>query len=128
MEVVARCPRKSSPHVDGWRFEPSCALGSPYTLTRLAEAIVNTEVPLGVASFLASATLIPRDKPDSEQRPAQDQEVRDQKGTLRPIGIGSVLVRFANRALLAVIGDEVSQWLATRHQFGVGVRGGVEIV
>jgi hypothetical protein len=50
------------------------------------------------------------------------------KGTLRPIGIGSVLVRFANRALLAVIGDEVSQWLAARHQFGVGVCGGVEIV
>jgi hypothetical protein len=48
---------------------------------------------------------------------------------LRPIGIGSVLVRFENRALLAaVIGDEVSKWLVSRHQFGVGVRGGLEIV
>jgi hypothetical protein len=44
------------------------------------------------------------------------------------IGIGSVLVRFAKRALLAVIGDEVSQWLAARHQFGLGGRGVVEIV
>jgi hypothetical protein len=32
-----------------------------------------------------------------------------------------------NRALLAVISDEVSQWLAVRHQFRVGVRGGIEI-
>jgi hypothetical protein len=78
------------------------------------------------------------DKLDPEQRRAQEQEgaqkkkkeqeLRDQKGMLRPIGIRSGLVRFANRALLAVIGDEVSQWLAGRHQFGVGVRGGVEIV
>jgi hypothetical protein len=41
MQVVARCPRKSSPHVDGWRFETLRALGSPCTLTYLAEAIVN---------------------------------------------------------------------------------------
>jgi hypothetical protein len=38
------------------------------------------------------------------------------------------LLHFANCALLAVIGDEVSQWLTARHQFGVGVRGGVELV
>jgi hypothetical protein len=81
--------------------------------------------PHGVASFLASATLIPLDKLDPEQRRTQEQELRDQKGTLHPIGIGSVLVRFAK---CAAIGDEVSQWLAARHQFGVGVRGRVEIV
>jgi hypothetical protein len=39
MEVFARCPRQSSPHVDGWRFETLRALGSPCTLTGLAEAI-----------------------------------------------------------------------------------------
>jgi hypothetical protein len=89
--------------------------------------IVNAEVPPCVAPFLASATLIPLDKLDPEQQRAQDQELRDQTGTLRPIGIGSVLVRFANRALFAVNGDEVSQWLAAQHQFGVGVRGGAEI-
>jgi hypothetical protein len=33
-----------------------------------------------------------------------------------------------SRALFAAIGDEVSQWLVARHQFGVDVRGGVEIV
>jgi hypothetical protein len=66
MEVVARCPGKSSPHVDGWRFETLRALGSPCTLTGLAEAVVNVEVPPGVASFLASATLIPLDKLDPE--------------------------------------------------------------
>jgi hypothetical protein len=103
-------------------------LGSPCTLTGLAEAIVNAEVPPSVASFLASATLIPLDKLDLEQRHTQEQELRDQKGMLRPIEIGSVLVRFANRELFAVFGHEVSQWLAARHQFGVGVRGGVEII
>jgi hypothetical protein len=41
MEVVARCPRKSSPHADGWRFETLCALSSPCTLTGLAETVVN---------------------------------------------------------------------------------------
>jgi hypothetical protein len=90
-------------------------LGSPCTLTGLAEAIVNAEVPPGGASFLASATLIPIDKLDPKQQRAQEQELRDQKGTLCPIGIGSVLVRFANRALLDILGDEVSQWLAARH-------------
>jgi hypothetical protein len=45
MEVVARCPRKSSPHVDNWRFEAVRALGSPCNLTGYAEAIVNAEVP-----------------------------------------------------------------------------------
>jgi hypothetical protein len=115
MEAVAIYPRKYSPHVDGWRFETPRALGSPCTLTGLAGAIVNVEVPPSVASFLASATLIPLDKLDPEQRRAIEQKLRDQKGTLRPIGIGSVLVSFANRALFAVIGDEVSQWLAAQH-------------
>jgi hypothetical protein len=36
--------------------------------------------------------------------------------------------RFTNRVLLAVVGDELSQWLASRHQFGVSVLGGVEFV
>jgi hypothetical protein len=56
------------------------------------------------------------------------QGLRDQQGTLRPIGIGSALVRFAKRALLAVIADEMSQWLTDRNQLGVGIRGGMEIV
>jgi uncharacterized membrane protein len=128
MEVVARCPRKSSPHVDGWRFEILRALGSPCTLTGLAKAIVNARVPPCVASFLASVTLIPLDKLDPEQRRAQEKELPGRKGTLRPIEMGSILVRFANYALLAVTGDEVSQWLAAWRQFRVGVRGGVEIV
>jgi hypothetical protein len=34
MEVVAICPRKSSPHVDGWRYETLRALGSPCTVRR----------------------------------------------------------------------------------------------
>jgi hypothetical protein len=106
MEVVARCPRKSNPHVDGWRFETPRALGSPYTLARFPEAM-NAEVPLCVAW----ATSIPLGNLDPEQRRAQEQELRDQKGTQRPIGIGSLLVRFANRALLAVFGAKVSQWL-----------------
>jgi hypothetical protein len=72
MDVVARCPRKSSPHVDGWSFETLRALGSSCTLSGLAEAIVNAEVPPCLASFLASATLIPLDKLGSEQRRAPE--------------------------------------------------------
>jgi hypothetical protein len=38
MEVDASFPRKSGGrHVDGWRFETLRALGSPCTLTDLAE-------------------------------------------------------------------------------------------
>jgi uncharacterized membrane protein len=70
---------------------------------------VDAEVSPSVASFLASATIIPLDKLDPEQRRAQEQELRDQKRTLRPIGMGSVLLRFANCALLAIISDEVCQ-------------------
>jgi hypothetical protein len=91
MEVVARCLGKFSPHVDGGRFETLCAFDFPCTLTGLAEAIVNAEVPPGVTSFVASATLIPLDyKLDPEQRRAQEQELRNEQGTLRPIGTGSV--------------------------------------
>jgi hypothetical protein len=50
------------------------------------------------------------------------------EGDVAPIGIGSVLARFPNRALLALIGDEASQWLVARHYPRFGVRGGVEIV
>jgi hypothetical protein len=100
-------------------------LGSPCILTGLAEAIVNVEVPPCVAEFRASATLIPLDKLNPEQRRAQEQRP---KGDVAPDRNRLRLVRFANRALLAVIGDEVSQWLTARHQCGVGVRGGVEIV
>jgi uncharacterized membrane protein len=129
MEVVAGCPRNPSPHVDYWRFETLHALRSPYTRTGLANLfIVNIEVPQGSTSFLASTTLIPLDKLDPEQRRAQKKELREQKGMLRPIGIGSCLVRFANHALLAVNNDELSQWLAARHQFQVGVRGGLKSV
>jgi hypothetical protein len=49
MEVVARCPRKSIPRVDDWRFETLRASGSPCTLTGLAKVIVNAEVPPCVA-------------------------------------------------------------------------------
>jgi hypothetical protein len=55
--VVARCPRKSNPNIDGERFETLRALGSACNLTVLAEAIVNADVPPSVASFLASTTL-----------------------------------------------------------------------
>jgi hypothetical protein len=92
MKVGARCPRKSTPHVDGWRFETLRALGSPWTHTGLSEPIVTAEVPPCVASFIASATYIPLDKLDPEQRSAQEQGLREQqKGTLRPIGIGYVI-------------------------------------
>jgi hypothetical protein len=47
-------------------FETLRASGSPCTLTGSVEAIVNTEVPPCVASFPASATLIPVDKLDPE--------------------------------------------------------------
>jgi hypothetical protein len=107
IEIIARCPRKYSPHVDGWGLETLPALGSPCTLTDLAEAIANARVPPCVASFLASVTLVPLDKLDPEQRHAQEQELREQKRTLRPIGIGYALFRFASRALLAVDSDEV---------------------
>jgi hypothetical protein len=57
-------------------------------------------------------TYIPLDKLDPEQRRAHEQELRDQKGTLRPMVIGSVLGRFANRALFAVIGEScLNGWL-----------------
>jgi hypothetical protein len=112
LEVVARCPRTYNPHVYGCRFETLRFLGAPCNLTDLAEAIMNAEVPPCVASFLASATLIPLDKLVPEQRRNQEQELRDQKGTLRPNGTGSVLVRFLNRALLAVIGKKIlNGWL-----------------
>jgi hypothetical protein len=96
MEVVAICPhRKFNPHVDGWRFETLRALGSSCTLTGLAEAIVNAEVPQGVASLLASATLIRLDKLDPEQRRAQEQELCYPKGTLRPKVPGTEVLRAA---------------------------------
>jgi hypothetical protein len=62
-------------------------LGSPCTLTGLFEAIVNAEVRPSVVSLLASATLVPLHKLDTEQRRAQEQELRDQKVTLRPIWV-----------------------------------------
>jgi hypothetical protein len=53
------------------------ALGTPCTLTGLAEATVNAEVPPSLASFLAFATLNPLDKLDPEQRRAQEQKRHD---------------------------------------------------
>eukprot|EP00873_Tetraselmis_striata_P001031 jgi/Tetstr1/421295/TSEL_012269.t1 len=50
------------------------------------------------------------------------------KGSVRPIGIGSVLLRFAMRVLLRAHGEPIAQWLAARGQFGFGVKGGVELV
>jgi hypothetical protein len=78
-EVVARYPPNPSHHIDGWRFETLRALGSPCTLSCLAEAIVSAQVPKGIASFLLSATLIPLDKLDPEQRRAQKHKLIDQK-------------------------------------------------
>jgi hypothetical protein len=48
-------------------------------------------------------------------------------GLMHPIGIGSVLVGFANLVLFLVVGVEVPQWLPSPHEVGVGVRGGAEI-
>jgi hypothetical protein len=71
-KVVAKCPRKFSPHVDGFRFETIIrALGSLCTLTCLAEAIVNARVQPSAAPLFASTTLIQLHKLDPKQRRAQ---------------------------------------------------------
>jgi hypothetical protein len=43
-----------------------------FFLTGVAEAIVNAKVPPDIASFLASATLIPLDKLNPEKQRAQE--------------------------------------------------------
>jgi hypothetical protein len=114
--------------LDCWRFATPRALGLPRTLTGLADTIVIEEVPPNAASLFASAILISLGTLDPKQRGAQEKELSYQKETLHPIRVGSVLVRFSNCALLAVLDNEVSRRSAARHhQFGVGVRGGVKI-
>eukprot|EP00873_Tetraselmis_striata_P013704 jgi/Tetstr1/433968/TSEL_023145.t1 len=49
------------------------------------------------------------------------------KGSVRPIGIGNVLVRYAMRVLLRADGEPIAQWFAAPGQFGFGVKGGVEL-
>eukprot|EP00873_Tetraselmis_striata_P044711 jgi/Tetstr1/464975/TSEL_009707.t1 len=127
-EVLSSSPNGSAPFLDGIRFEALRALCSRSHLRGIAEAIANAEVPAGVAHFLSSATLVPLDKLTPAERNALELSAGDMKGSVRPIGIGSVLVRFAMRVLLRAHGEPIAQWLAARGQFGFGVKGGVELV
>eukprot|EP00873_Tetraselmis_striata_P013745 jgi/Tetstr1/434009/TSEL_002443.t1 len=125
-EVLSSSPNGSAPFLDGIRFEALRALCSRSHLRGIAEAIANAEVLAGVA--LSSATLVPLDKLTPAERNALELSAGDMKGSVRPSGIGSVLVRFAMRVLLRAHGEPIAQWLAARGQFGFGVKGGVELV
>eukprot|EP00873_Tetraselmis_striata_P038720 jgi/Tetstr1/458984/TSEL_004455.t1 len=92
-EVLSSSPNGSAPFLDGIRFEALRALCSRSHLRGIAEAIANLEVPSGVAHFLSSATLVPLDKLTPAERNALELSAGDMKGSVRPIGIGGVLVR-----------------------------------
>eukprot|EP00873_Tetraselmis_striata_P040919 jgi/Tetstr1/461183/TSEL_006320.t1 len=127
-EVLSSSPNGPAPFLDGIRFDALRALCSRSHLRGTAEAIANAEVPAGVAHFLSSATLVPVDKLTPTEGNALELSAGDMKGSVRPIGIGSVLDRFAMRVLLRAHGEPIAQWLAARGQFGFGVKGGVELV
>eukprot|EP00873_Tetraselmis_striata_P016643 jgi/Tetstr1/436907/TSEL_025680.t1 len=117
-EVLSSSPNGFAPFLDGIRFEALRALCSRSHLRAIAEAIANAEVPAGVAHFLSSATLVPLDKLTPAERNALEPSAGDMKGSVRPIGIGSVLVRSAMRVLLRAHGEPIAQWLAARGHFG----------
>eukprot|EP00873_Tetraselmis_striata_P040951 jgi/Tetstr1/461215/TSEL_006352.t1 len=117
-EVLSSSANGSAPFLDGIRFEALRALCSRSHLRGIAKAIANAEVPPGVAHFLSSATLVPLGKLTPAERNALELSAGDMKGSVRPIGIGSVLVRYAMRVLLRAHGEPIAQWLAARGQFG----------
>eukprot|EP00873_Tetraselmis_striata_P008610 jgi/Tetstr1/428874/TSEL_018854.t1 len=82
-----------SSSLDGIRFEAPRALCSRSHLRGIAEAIANAEVHAGVAHFLSSATSVPLDKLTSAEQNALELCSGDMKLSVRPIGIGIVLVR-----------------------------------
>eukprot|EP00873_Tetraselmis_striata_P037364 jgi/Tetstr1/457628/TSEL_044195.t1 len=127
-EVLSSSPNGSAPFPNGIRFEALRALCSRSHLRGIAEAIANAEIPVGVAHFHSSATLVPLDKLTPAERNALELSAGDIKGSVWPIGIGSVLVRHAMRVLLRPHGELIAQWLAARGQLGFGVKGGVELV
>eukprot|EP00873_Tetraselmis_striata_P001208 jgi/Tetstr1/421472/TSEL_012421.t1 len=126
-DVLSGSPNAgSAPFLLGIRFEALRVLCSRFHLRGIAEVIANAEVPLGVAHFLSSATLMPLDKKfTSAERNAMELNAGDMKGSVWPIGIGSVLVRYAMCVLLRAHGDPIAQWLAACGLFDFGFKSGV---
>eukprot|EP00873_Tetraselmis_striata_P006278 jgi/Tetstr1/426542/TSEL_016840.t1 len=106
-EVLSSSPYASAPFLDDYiRFEALRALRSRSHLRGIAKAIANAEVPVDVVHFLPSAALVPQDKLTPTECNALELSAKDMKGSVRPIGIGSVLVGYAMRVLLRAHGAE----------------------
>ena len=115
-EALRSGGRRSAPGPVGWRYEHLRTVlqlpGGTRSLMRVAQLLVDGQVPGPIVRHLGGASLTPLAKPN---------------GGVRPLAVGEAVRRLTARAVCMQSKESFAQDLQP-HQFAVGLKGGCELV
>jgi hypothetical protein len=120
-KAFVKMPRRSSTHRDGWRWEHLQALTEHNVavandLLAWIQLLLAGSLPPEIRDFLRSSTLIAFHKLSPEER--RRLAMFDRR--IRPIAIGSVLIRAALTLVLILVREPLARYLLQNHQFVFG--------
>jgi hypothetical protein len=128
-KIFINMPRRSSTHRDGWRWEHLRALCEDSVA--VARAFINWlqlllagSLPSQVLDYLRSSTLMAFNKLSPEERELLAATERK----IRPIAIGSVLLRAALTLLILLVRNPLTAHLLSVHQFVFGFASACEAI
>eukprot|EP00873_Tetraselmis_striata_P008839 jgi/Tetstr1/429103/TSEL_019065.t1 len=104
--VMRRAPRLSAGHVDWWRWEHIKGLDVPSWRLWVNRCLAR-RCHSRTAAFLASGTVFALHKDDPAAR--EEQEKTGEPLRVRPLGVGSVLVRLASAHALSHVGADARE-------------------
>jgi hypothetical protein len=119
--IFTRMPRRSSTHRDGWRWEhlktlceSNVAVGNSFIAW--TQLLLAGDLPAQVLDYLRSSTLIAFNKLSQEER----AKLAHWERKIRPIAIGSVLLRAALSLVILLVRDPLTRHLVRAHQLVFG--------
>eukprot|EP00873_Tetraselmis_striata_P001367 jgi/Tetstr1/421631/TSEL_012572.t1 len=104
--VLRRAPRLSAGHVDWWRWEHIRDLDVPSWRLWVNRCLAG-RCHSRTAAFLASGSVFALHKDDPAAR--EEREKRGEPLRVRPLGVGSVLVRLASAHVLGQVGADARE-------------------
>ena len=127
--VFVNMPRHSSTHRDGWRWEHLRALTEDNVAVARSfiawlQLLLAGTLPLQILDFLRSSTLMAFNKLSREER----ELLASWERRIRPIAIGSVLIRAALSLVILLIRTPLARHLLEAHQFIFGFAAACEAI
>ena len=127
--IFINMPRRSSTHRDGWRWEHLRALcednvATARSLIAWLQLLLAGSLPAQILDYLRSSTLVAFNKLSREEQ----QMLASCERKIRPIAIGSVLIRAALTLVIMFVRSPLAKHLLGVHQFVFGFAAPCEAV